>query len=128
VLFGTIILGLATRVTPSAFPAVVARYGGDALWALMVFWLLALLRPAATTHRLAVGALGIACAVELTQLYRAPWIDAVRATSAGGLVLGHGFLWSDIVSYAVGIVMAAGGDHLLWNRALGAGRPTRTNS
>lgn len=103
----TVVLGLATRRYPSVFPVVIARYGGDALWAAMIFWLLALLRPATSAVMLAACAVGISWAVECSQLYHAPWIDAVRATRLGALVLGQGFLWSDLASYAVGVVAAA---------------------
>ncbi len=107
VLGATIGLGLATRQFPSAFPLFVARYGGDALWAAMILWLAAVLRPTAATHSLALLALGISFGVELSQLYRAPWIDAIRATRPGALVLGQGFLWGDLVSYSGGVLLAA---------------------
>lgn len=102
----TIALGLGTRQFPSVFPPVVARYGGDVLWATMMFWLLALLYPAAPTHRLALSALTISFAVECSQLYRAPWIDSVRANPLGALVLGQGFLWSDLLCYTIGVLLA----------------------
>lgn len=106
----TVLLGLATRRFPAAFPEVIARFGGDVLWAMMVLWIAALIWRGASTHRLALSALAIAYAVELSQLYRAPWIEAVRATRGGALMLGHGFLWSDLVAYAVGVALAAGLD------------------
>ena len=42
-------------------------------------------------------------AVEVSQLYHAPWIDSIRHTTLGGLILGFDFLWSDLVCYAVGV-------------------------
>ncbi len=117
-LVATIALGLATRRFPSAFPELIARFGGDALWAAMVLWLIALGRRTAATYRLALAALAIAWCVEFSQLYRAPWIDAVRATGAGGLVLGQGFLWSDLVSYVVGVVLAAALDAAIVRRGM----------
>lgn len=121
-LAATILIGLATRRFAAAFPSVIARYGGDALWAAMVFWLVALVRPRAARRPLALAALSVAWAVEVSQLYRAPWIDAVRATRGGALVLGQGFLWSDLASYAVGVMLAAGIDAVLLRR-LGARPP-----
>jgi hypothetical protein len=120
-LCGTIVVGLATRRYPDAFPGFVSRFGGDALWAAMVFVLLASWRRMAATHRLALGALAIAWAVELSQLYKAPWIDAVRATRGGALVLGQGFLWSDLVSYAVGVALMAALDAALCGTAADSG-------
>ena len=109
----TIALGLATRQGPWLFPGFVATYAGDALWAAAVYWLLAILRPRARTRVLAAVAGGLSLAVEVSQLYHAPWIDAVRATRPGALVLGHGFLWSDLACYATGIGLAALLDTLL---------------
>jgi len=104
---GTIVLGLATRRFPAAFPELVARFGGDALWAAMMLWLVALCRRAAAPSQVAISALAVAWAVEFSQLYQASWIQAIRATRSGALVLGQGFLWSDLVSYAIGVMLAA---------------------
>jgi Protein of unknown function (DUF2809) len=35
----------------------------------------------------------------------APWIDSIRQTILGGLILGFGFLWSDFACYAVGVAL-----------------------
>jgi len=123
-LIATVALGLATRRFPSVFPVFVARYGGDALWAAMVLWLAALLSPTSPTWRLALLALAISVGVEVSQLYRAPWIDAIRATRVGRLALGEGFLWSDLLCYGAGVVLAAAADAWLVRRLL-AGRPAR---
>ncbi|MES2306363.1 MAG: DUF2809 domain-containing protein [Gemmatimonadota bacterium] len=112
-LVGTIGAGLASRAYPGFFPAFFAMYAGDTLWAMMVFWLLALLWRAAPTARLAAGAITIAVAVECSQLYHAPWLDAIRDTRIGALALGSGFLWSDLVCYAVGVAIAATLDRAL---------------
>jgi hypothetical protein len=45
-------------------------------------------------------------AVEVSQLYHAPVVDAVRATRLGHLVLGSGFDARDLAAYAGGIVGA----------------------
>lgn len=110
---GTLVVGLASRRYGAALPAFLADYAGDTLWAALVFFLLALLFPAASTRALAAAALAIAFAVETSQLYHAPWIDALRATRLGALVLGYGFLWSDLVCYSVGVALAVGIDVFL---------------
>ena len=114
----TVAAGLASRAVPEWQPALVARYAGDTLWAAMVFWLLALLRPAAGTAGLGLAALAVATLVELSQLYHAPALDALRTTRLGALVLGQGFLWSDLACYAIGVALAA-----LVDRRLPRGRP-----
>jgi hypothetical protein len=67
-----------------------------------------------------MGALGVAVLVELSQLVHTPWLDALRRTRAGALVLGQGFLWSDLACYAAGAAAA-----VLVDRAIRAvTRPT----
>ena len=112
-LIGTVALGLASRRYPSALPAFVSTYAGDVLWASMVFWLLTLVRPTGDRRQLAAIAFAIAVAVETSQRYHVPWLDALRASTLGALVLGQGFLWSDIVCYAVGVMLAAVLDGIL---------------
>lgn len=112
-LLGTVALGLASRHYANALPVFIARYAGDVLWASMMVWLVALVRPRETTPRVAVAALVIAFAVEASQLYHAAWIDGIRSTRLGALVLGVGFLWSDLVCYSVGVASAAIVDRVL---------------
>lgn len=109
----TIALGMASRKIPALFPAALGKYPGDVLWTLMVFTALAAARPAITTTRLTAYALAISCAVEFSQLYRAPWIDAIRATSVGHLILGSRFSWRDLAAYAVGAAIGMLADGLL---------------
>jgi len=120
-LIGTVALGLASRRYPALLPAFVVTYAGDVLWASMVFWLLTLVRPRGEGRHLAAIAFAIAVAVETSQRYHAPWLDALRASRLGALVLGQGFLWSDIACYLVGVIVAAWMDWMLRTR-----RRTRT--
>ena len=80
---------------------------GDALWAMMVTWWVSALVPGRPLLTRAAIALGIAWAVELTQLYHAPWIDALRSSRLVHLVLGSDFDARDLVSYAAGVALGA---------------------
>jgi hypothetical protein len=100
-----LILGLASRQNAAALPVFVTDYAGDTLWALMVFAIVAFLVPRWSSLRVAAVALAIAYLVEASQLYHAAWIDRVRGTGIGGLALGFGFLWSDLVCYAAGVTL-----------------------
>lgn len=111
----TIGLGLASRRYAAALPAWVAAYAGDALWALLVFWLVGLGRPRWGRRRVAGVALGFAFVIEASQLYQAPWLNALRATTLGHLVLGQGFLWSDLLCYTVGVLAGVGLEQM-WPR------------
>jgi Protein of unknown function (DUF2809) len=100
--------GLGSRVFGRWLPAAVATYTGDALYATMMFVGLGILAPHWSTARLALTALACSCAIEASQLHRAPWIDTIRATLPGALILGYGFLWSDLACYAAGVALGAG--------------------
>jgi hypothetical protein len=54
-----------------------------------------------------IMSLVLAFAVEVSQLCHAPWIDGIRNTTLGGLVIGFGFLWSDLVCYLASIAAGA---------------------
>lgn len=99
-----IALGLLTRAD-LPLPAIVASYGGDTLYATLVYLLAALAWPRWSPWRLALVALGTCYAVEFSQLIRTPWLDLLRGTLPGRLVLGVGFLWSDLACYAVGVLL-----------------------
>ncbi len=98
-------LGLFTRSRWMPRPSFVAEYGGDTLWALLVFWLVGFLFPAMSTGRAASVTGAFAAVIEFGQMVQAPWLDALRAMLFGRLVLGQGFLWSDLVCYAAGIAI-----------------------
>ena len=99
-----IALGLLSRRFPQFLPDALGKTPGDALWALMVFLGFGCVFRRAPTSVVALAALTFSFAIEVSQLYHAAWIDAVRATLPGHLVLGSGFAWGDFVAYAVGIL------------------------
>lgn len=98
-----IVLGLSSRKFAYALPDILNAYLGDALWALMIFTGFGFLFPKLETKKLAVISLIFCYGIEISQLYHAEWIDSIRATTLGGLVLGYGFLWSDLVAYTIGV-------------------------
>ncbi|HVK59749.1 MAG TPA: DUF2809 domain-containing protein [Candidatus Kapabacteria bacterium] len=110
---GTVILGLASRRFRSELPWIVAEYAGDTLWAAMVYLIAATIWNRASPVLLAVGAVSFCFAIEFSQLYQAEWISSLRATRLGGLVLGYGFLWSDLLCYAAGVAGAVWIDWLV---------------
>lgn len=121
--FGVIVLllpliGLGMRANTTQLPAFIALYTPDALWALLVFAVIVFLAPRLRTSQAIAMALIFAFLIECSQLYQAPWINSLRATRAGGLVLGFGFLWSDLLCYIVGILLGAGVDYMLGSMQL----------
>jgi hypothetical protein len=78
-------------------------YVGDAVWAGMIYFGFRFLLPKAPLKTSVLCAIIFTYVIEISQLYQADWINAIRHTTLGGLVLGFGFLWSDLVMYAIGI-------------------------
>ena len=109
---GTMLLGLASRRYAAHLPALLGEYSGDTLWALMLFLLVSAVLVCHTPFHRAAISITLAFLVEFSQLYHAAWIDGLRHTVLGGLVLGFGFLWTDLVCYTVGIGLGAGADWL----------------
>jgi hypothetical protein len=106
-MFAVVAAGLLWRADFMPLSPVLSKYGGDALWSLMVFAGFGFLFPRASTLSLALLALGFSWCVELSQLYHAPWIGSVRATLPGRLVLGGTFNWPDLPAYALGVGFGA---------------------
>ena len=102
----TIALGLASRLYRDVLPFVIGEYAGDTLWATAVFFMLRLVRPAASGLVLAAVTLAIAFSVEFSQLAHPPWLDAFRQQPGVALVLGYDFVATDLACYTVGVVQA----------------------
>jgi hypothetical protein len=96
-------LGLGSRRFAGYLPGPVVAYTGDTMWALAVFLGLGLVFATLSTWRLAALTVLISTSVELSQLYHAPWIDMIRATTIGHLALGSGFDPKDLACYAAGV-------------------------
>jgi hypothetical protein len=72
--------------------------------AYQIFWILliALFFPNASPVWTAVGVCLASCAIEYLQLWHPPFLQAIRATFPGRLILGNTFTWSDFPSYFIG--------------------------
>lgn len=81
---------------------VLPLFVGDILYAVMMFLLIKFLLIQLRYWKVALISLSICYFIEISQLYRAPWITQIRNTTLGALVLGNGFLWSDMIAYAIG--------------------------
>lgn len=102
----TIVAGLAVHFGARGLPPSVRDIAGDALWAAMMFWWLSALLIGASRLWRGIIAFAVCALVELSQLVHTPWIDALRATTVGHLVLGSGFDPRDFVAYALGVAVA----------------------
>ncbi len=106
--------GLVSRSHLAAhLPVFIATYAGDTLWALTVFLCLAFVFRGLRTSLVALVAIIISFSVEISQLYQAQWINTIRHTHVGALLLGAGFKWSDLLCYTVGVIIGFTGERLI---------------
>lgn len=106
-----IVAGCASRSPLSdAWPEFLVKYGGDTLWALMLFLGLGFLFPRLPTGVVASVVLVYAFGIEFAQLYHGAWMEYFRGTLLGALTVGSGFLWSDFACYTVGCGIGALGE------------------
>ncbi|MFJ8882919.1 DUF2809 domain-containing protein [Streptomyces sp. NPDC102402] len=98
----TVAAGLGLR---SAAGGDVAKYGGDALYTVLVHTLVVLLAPRVRPAAAAGVALAVSWAVELAQLTGVP-ADLARQSTVARLVLGSTFNAPDLFWYAVGAALA----------------------
>lgn len=99
------ILGIASRKYGEYLPKFISEYSGDILWALMVYLGLGFLFNRNSIRNVALSALIFSYGIEISQLYQAYWINSIRDTTIGSLILGHGFLYSDLLCYTIGIII-----------------------
>ena len=113
----TMIAGAAIRFAPIGLPHSVVKYGGSALWALAIYWMVSTLLPRLRIATAAALAGSIATTIEFAKLYHAPALDAFRLTLPGILIMGRYFSFRDILAYWLAIAAGACIDRAL--------RPTR---
>ncbi|MBS4213890.1 DUF2809 domain-containing protein [Bacillus sp. FJAT-29953] len=102
-----ILLGLASRKYNHFLPLFVAENAGDALWAMMVYFGWRFLLIGKSIRSAVVLSLIFSFGIEFSQLYQADWINRIRGTVLGALVLGHGFLAVDLLRYLTGILIGS---------------------
>lgn len=105
-------MGLLSRRL-AGLPIMIEKYSGDTLWALMIFLGIAFILNKKPTWIIGMCALLFSYGIEVSQLYHAVWIEQIRQSTLGGLILGYGFLWSDLVCYTVGIGLGVGLDRFI---------------
>jgi hypothetical protein len=79
----------------------------------MIYWIVGALDPAMPHRWRLVAALVTCFAVEFSQIFQSDWLQSVRSTLVGHLVLGSDFDPRDLVSYGVGVACASFADQWL---------------
>ena len=86
---------------------------GDALYALMMFFMVRFVLIGKRSIIIGIISLSICFVIEFSQLYQSGWINAIRATLPGRVLLGQGFLWTDLLAYLAGACAGLGIEQLL---------------
>lgn len=97
-------LGLLSRKFTNYIPDIINLFLGDSFWSLMIYFMVRVLFKNSSIKKVALISIIVCFSIEFSQLYHAEWIDSIRRTTLGGLVLGYGFLWSDLIAYLLGII------------------------
>lgn len=94
-------------------PALYLLYGGAAIWAATVYFLVALLLRSRPQKQVLLVAALVCALVEVSKLIHTPALDIFRLTPAGALMLGRIFAGWNFAAYAAGLMLAAILDRLL---------------
>ncbi|WKA49304.1 DUF2809 domain-containing protein [Planococcus liqunii] len=113
-----IAFGLASRRFAESLPLFVSLHAGDALWAMMIYFGFRFLLVEKPFYPAIGCAVLFSFGIELSQLYQADWLNALRSTVLGSLVLGHGFFWVDLFRYAAGIAAGVFFERILLTRLI----------
>ena len=81
---------------------------GDALWAMMVYCCFRIVLIRKPMIISAMAALITSFAIEFSQMLTPDWLVKIRSTFLGHMLLGQGFLWSDLLAYTIGIAVIYG--------------------
>jgi hypothetical protein len=104
----TIVLGLLSR-SVSGMP----YFCGDVLYAMMIYWVIRSLFRNFSLRFSFLACVLFCFFIEFAQALQNPWLVSWRVHKFGKLILGQGFLWSDLIAYLIGAFAAIAVDKFL---------------
>ena len=96
-----LILGILSRKI-SGIPLFI----GDILYAVLIYFGIRFLIMNSKKSTSFLLGLLFCFGIEILQLVQIDWLIAIRKTTLGHYILGEGFLWSDLLCYVVGTLVA----------------------
>ena len=79
---------------------------GDILYAVLIYFGIRFLIMNSKKSTSFLLGLLFCFSIEILQLVQIDWLIAIRKTTLGHYILGEGFLWSDLLCYVVGTLVA----------------------
>jgi len=104
-------LGLYSRTITGGITNIVDLK--DIIWAAMVYFVFRIVFINGSFLKVAVAGILFSILIETSQLYHADWIDKIRDSFLGKMILGSSFVCSDLLAYTVGILSGLLIDYLL---------------
>ena len=100
-LFITLILGILSRKITG-----IPLFIGDLLYAVLIYFGFRFLIVKSEKSTSLLFSLLFCFGIEFLQLVQIDWLIAIRKTTLGHYILGQGFLWSDLICYVIGTLLA----------------------
>jgi hypothetical protein len=79
---------------------------GDMLYAVLIYFGFRFLIIKSKKSTSLLLSLLFCFGIEILQLVQLDWLIAIRKTTLGYYILGQGFLWSDLICYVIGTLLA----------------------
>ena len=79
---------------------------GDVLYAVLIYFGFRFLLITSKKSTSLLLSLLFCFGIEILQLVQIDWLIAIRKTTLGHYILGEGFLWSDLLCYIIGTLLA----------------------
>ncbi len=110
--FGRTVFALAAVISAGIFSRTAVgrlpfadKAFGDVLWATAFYLGFILVIPRLPIAAAVGMTIVITFGIEFLKLCHAQWLESIRATGVGGVILGHAFFWHDFLSYILGTAL-----------------------
>lgn len=101
-----ILIGLMLKFLDLNMHPLVNDYGADFLWAMMIYFMVAILLKSTRSRNIFIISILICFSLEFLQLYETKELLELKKNPIIKLVLGTTFLLSDLIVYFIGNVIA----------------------
>ncbi len=95
------ILGIVSRKISN-----IPLFIGDVLYAVLIYFGFRFLIVKSEKSTSLLFSLLFCFGIEFLQLVQIDWLITIRKTTLGHYILGQGFLWSDLICYVIGTLLA----------------------